>query len=85
MINLSLKQTTPMVIWFGWDWVWKDFGGGGELSVFTLRYKQEKINSTITHRTGLMLVERISSMRPNTPVFLHQALSNIKIESHGSL
>lgn len=73
MINLSSKQTTPTVIWFGLDWVWKDFGGGG-VSVFTLRYKQEKINSTITHRTGLTLEERISPTRPNTPVFLQSSL-----------
>lgn len=73
MINLSSKQTTPTVIWFGLDWVWKDLGEGG-VSVFTLRYKQEKINSTITHRTGLTLEERISPTRPNTPVFLQSSL-----------
>lgn len=65
------NNTYGYLVWvgLGLERLW-----GGGVSVFTLRYKQEKINSTITHRTGLTLEERISPTRPNTPVFLQSSL-----------
>ena len=85
LINLSLKQTTPTVIWAGWDWAWKHIGGRGQGVCFHFKVKTRE-NSTLTHRTRLTLGgAHIANEAPTPPFFFNQALSNIKLESHGSL